>query len=91
MKITNENEKEVTELMAVKPLQKVLIFEFRNAEKKLKRIQIANLRPEDDIFIEDIETVMQYIAENSSFNWGKVEPVRAYTKRTEVDSIIEVD
>lgn len=77
--------------MAVKPLQKVLVFEFRDAKKKLKRIQIANLRPDNEIHPENIEIVMQYIAENSAFNWGTVDPVRAYTRRTEVDSLIEID
>ena len=77
--------------MAVKPLQKVLVFEFRDADKKLKRIQIANLRPDNEIHAENIEIVMEYISTNHAFNWGPVEPVRAYTRRTEVDSLIEVD
>lgn len=75
--------------MAEKVLTEVLQMEFKDSYNKIRKLKVANPRP--DLTEEEIEQVMNDICDHEYFNnWSEPTPYKAKIIKTEVNEIVTV-
>lgn len=75
--------------MAEKVLTEVLQMEFKDGPTKIRKLKIANPRP--DLTEEEIEKVMDGICDNEFFaQWNNPKPHKAKIIKTEVSEIVTI-
>lgn len=75
--------------MAEKVLTEVLVMEFKDARDKIRKLKLAD--PKSGLTEEEIEEVMNQIADNDYFSsWDEPRPHKAKIVKTEVSEIVTV-